>query len=138
MNFETLMALTGFVLALGISSERVVEVIKNLVPFLNNAQCNTASEGLRKAVLQVLGGVAGVALAFLAAPILSLIVKLDADTGMRIAMGLLASGVAGFWNAVLGYVMNLKDLKRQQACALSASEMPVRVKEKGMAREVLG
>jgi hypothetical protein len=39
-----------------------------------------------------------------------------------VALGLLASGGSGFWNAVLGYVKNVKDIKKSELQRLKAGQ----------------
>jgi hypothetical protein len=41
-----------------------------------------------------------------------------------LALGLLASGGSGFWNAVLGYMLRLKDVKKLEAEGLRTQQPP--------------
>ena len=111
---SNLQEIIGLILVVSISSERLVEIIKGFFPWLNEAKTNTTIEGYRKAVLQLLAVFAGIFTAFLASPILA-----DSLTGTNkpigvLAIGLLASGGSAFWNAILTYVLQVKDLKKQE------------------------
>ncbi|MBU0655350.1 MAG: hypothetical protein KJ914_09490 [Gammaproteobacteria bacterium] len=100
--------------ALSIAAERMVEITKGVVPFLNTARENPQQEKLRKASLQLLAVGSGIAVTFLATPMLagSLPEHWNNTTGM-IVIGLLASGGSGFWNAILSYLLQLKDIRSQ-------------------------
>ena len=60
--------LVGLLLAVSIASERLVEIIKGIVPWLNSARPDPLGEGHRRAALQFLAVASGVATTFLAAP----------------------------------------------------------------------
>ena len=57
---EKIIAFVSFLIALSIASERLVEIIKNLIPPLNTAQDDPTKEGLRRAALQFMAVLAGV------------------------------------------------------------------------------
>jgi hypothetical protein len=111
-------AIIGLVLVVSIASERLVEIIKGYFPWLNEAKLSLISEGRRKAALQMLAVGAGVATAFLAEPILATSLAGIDNHGMAIlSVGLLASGGSAFWNAILSYLLQVKDLKKQEVKA---------------------
>ena len=111
-------AIIGLLLAVSIASERLVEIIKGYFPWLNEARLNPISEGRRKAALQILAVAAGVVTAFLAQPILADSLSSIDNQGMAIlSIGLLASGGSAFWNAILSYLLQVKDLKKQEVKA---------------------
>ncbi|RJF87982.1 hypothetical protein D3874_13915 [Oleomonas cavernae] len=111
----SLEAIVGLVLSVSIASERLVEIIKSMIPWLNQMHADAAVEGRRRASLQVLAVVSGVATAFLAEPILApSLGNMENHLVGIIAIGLLASGGSGFWNVILTYLLQLKDLKKLQ------------------------
>lgn len=111
-------AIVGLLIAVSIASERLVEIIKGYFPWLNEARPDPSTEGRRKAVLQILAVAAGVITAFLAQPILSNSLSGINDQGIAIlSIGLLASGGSAFWNAILSYMLQVKDLKKQEVKA---------------------
>jgi len=106
----------GLLLALSVASERLVEIIKGLIPWLNTANSDPKAEARRKVVLQILAVAVGIATAALAytsgsLPEGSLPPGWNTPIGI-ITVGLLASGGAGFWNAILSYVLQVKELKK--------------------------
>jgi hypothetical protein len=109
-DLSTLTALLG---ALSVASERLVEIVKNVVPGLKEAKTDERAEGLRQALLQLLSIVAGIATASIA----NIAVTLPGQnrTLSVVAFGVLASGGSGFWNSIQTYVVKLKDLTKEQA-----------------------
>ena len=114
MDTTQLAAIVGLLIALSVASERLVEIVKGMIPALNKENSSAKKEGWRRATLQVLAVVAGVATAFLARPAIPAGILPAEATGdwPIIALGLLASGGSGFWNSVLTYVANVKDIKK--------------------------
>jgi O-antigen/teichoic acid export membrane protein len=114
MDTTQLTAMVGLLIALSVASERFVEIIKGIIPFLNKENSDETKEGLRRAALQVLAVVAGVITAFLARPTIpeSIIPAKVTGAWPILALGLLASGGSGFWNSVLTYVTKVKDIKK--------------------------
>jgi hypothetical protein len=110
-----LTSIVGVILALSIASERLVEIAKGLVPPLNEKGSNERSEGRRRAALQALAVVAGIITAFLARDYIPVEVARPTETWSIIGLGLLASGGSGFWNSVLSYLTNVKDVKKVDA-----------------------
>jgi len=116
MDIGKLAAIVSVLVALSVASERLVEIIKGLVSFLNQENSDKTKEGWRRATLQALAVVAGIVTALLAQPAIKGVVPGLSEhwTGI-VALGLLASGGSGFWNAVLAYVLNVKDIKKVEA-----------------------
>lgn len=114
MDTTLLTAIVGLLIALSIASERLVEIIKSVIPFLNTEKTDPTMEGIRRAILQILAVTAGIFTAFLARPTIpiSIIPEKATEVQTILALGLLASGGSGFWNAVLGYLTNVKDIKK--------------------------
>ena len=65
MDTTKLTRVISLLVALSIASERLVDIIKGLVPWLNQ-QRKPTEEGCRKAALQVLAVIAGITTAWLA------------------------------------------------------------------------
>src|SRR5947209_4069642 len=110
---ETLPTIVTLLIALSVASERLVEIIKGVIPFLNQQNQNTTKEGWRRAAVQAMAVVAGIVTALLArSAITDVVPKAWQSTSGILALGLLASGGSGLWNAVLGYLLQVKDLKK--------------------------
>jgi predicted histidine transporter YuiF (NhaC family) len=145
MDVNKLTAIVTILITLSIASERLVEIIKGFIPFLNadtldnaNNLINPNQEARRKAYVSILSVFCGIATAFLASPILAGIFK-DMVAGSNcqiaglgentpcgfdltgngillvLALGLLAAGGSKLWNSVLEYLLKIKDLKKAEA-----------------------
>lgn len=121
----SLEAIVGLLLSVSIASERLVEIIKGIIPWLNDASLDPVNEGRRKATLQFLAVASGILTAFLAEPVLapSLSGMSNNNAGI-LAVGLLASGGSGFWNAILSYLLQVKDLKKQEVKIAQGETLP--------------
>lgn len=118
MDISKLVTVVGLLVALSISSERLVEIIKGLSKFLNVEKKDPVAEGRRRSAIHALAVVAAVVTALLAKPVVESVLRLPEPTYLWIiALGLLASGGSSFWNSVLTYVLSLKDIKQQVAIA---------------------
>jgi hypothetical protein len=116
MDIGSLTAIVSILVALSVASERLVEIIKGLFSFLNTESSDPTKERLRRVALQALAVVAGIITALLAHPAIKDVVPgLSSHWTGIVALGLLASGGSGFWNAILGYVLNVKDIKKAEA-----------------------
>jgi hypothetical protein len=115
MDTTKLTTVISLIVALSIASERLVDIIKGLVPWLNEPRLRHAAEGWRKAALQVLAVIAGVTTAWLASAAIPKNIGIPEDWTGTLALGLLASGGSGFWNSILTYVTKAKDLKAAEA-----------------------
>jgi len=116
-----LQAIVGLLLAVSIASERLVEIIKGYWPWLNTSHDDPIQEGRRKSALQILAVAAGIGTAFLASPILAQSLSGMDDHGIAVlSIGLLASGGSAFWNAILSYLLQVKDLKKEEVKASQA------------------
>lgn len=104
---EKLITFIGLILALSIASERLVEIIKGFIPYLNKEDLPMPEEGRRRSLLQIMAVFSGVATSFLAKDSL----PPDISNLSVFVVGLLASGGSGFWNAILTYVVEVKNLK---------------------------
>jgi hypothetical protein len=127
MDMTKVTALVGLMVALSVASERLVEIIKGYVPWLDLKKNETdhsdkarKKEGQRRSALQLIAVASGVITASLAwTAISSVVQRPDLTYGSPetwfwiVGLGVLASGGSGFWNAVLTYFVNLKDLKEQ-------------------------
>src|SRR5437879_12462787 len=97
MDTTKLTTVISLLVALSIASERLVDIIKGLVPWLNQQRRKPAEEGWRKAALQVIAVFAGITTAWLAGPAVPAFLP-PASTG-KWALVLLASGGSGSWNS---------------------------------------
>jgi hypothetical protein len=111
MDISKLTIIVSLILALSIASERLVEIIKGSIPFLNKENSDANKEGWRRATLHVLAVVAGIITALLArSAIPENVYKPSSDLSI-VSLGLLASGGSGLWNSILTYFLKIKDLK---------------------------
>lgn len=114
-------SLVSVILALSLASERLVEVVKGIFPKLGEPLADVNAEARRRMILQLLAIAAGITTAVLAADTLKTVLSDDAkklldrnEWELLVGLGLLASGGSGLWNGVLGYVQQIKNLKKLQ------------------------
>ena len=120
---EALAVIVSVLVCLSVASERLVEIIKGIFPFLNQENKDDTKEGWRKAILQALAVCSGIATAFLAKPALVGVLPGGWTSLPAIfALGFLASGGSGLWNGVLTYVKNVKDIKKWTAKELGKKQ----------------
>jgi len=120
MDMTKVTAIVGLLVALSIASERLVEIVKGVVPPLTGKSAVQWKEGVRRTANQLLAVGAGVLTAYLARPAIPAEALPATSDATILALGLLASGGSGLWNAVLSYVLQVKDIK--EAAAKSARE----------------
>jgi hypothetical protein len=121
MDAAKITAIVSIILALSIASERLVEIIKGLIPWLDKQNPDPKSEGIRRTCLHVLAVVAGVLTAFLAKDYIPEDVARPTGSWAILGLGLLASGGSSLWNSVLSYLSNVKDLKKIEVVKEKAS-----------------
>lgn len=112
MPTDNLAEIISLILALSIASERLVEIIKGLIPWLSSPKEDPHKEGRRKAALQVLAVLSAIATAFLAKDYIPVELGKSVSGGSILGLGLLASGGSGLWNSVLTYFGNIKDIAK--------------------------
>ena len=121
MDPTKLTTIVSLLAALSVASERLVEIVKGLIPswlggtWLKEQKTDPTQEGYRTAVLQVLAVVAGVVTATVASGAIPQNVGIPNDWTGRFVLGLLASGGSGFWNSILTYAKSAKDIKAADA-----------------------
>ncbi len=123
---DNLSTVVSVIAALSVASERLVEIIKGLVPFLNNQTSDAQKERWRKICLQLLAMVAGIITAFLANTWIqsALPAEWTKNYAMILMLGLLASGGSGFWNSLLNYLLQLKNLKKAEIKRITGGQNP--------------
>jgi hypothetical protein len=114
---------------LSISVERVVEIIKNMIPSLALAQSDTTKENRRKAYLHFIGVVAGTAVAWVAwdqfFAISPVIFKSSTPEVLKCAIiGFLASGGSSFWNQSLAIVEEVKKVRKLNTLKMAKEQAP--------------
>jgi hypothetical protein len=139
VDIEQLSVIVALLAALSVAAERLVDIVKNLFPtYLAEEQkivqggnvaaedvgkIDPKKEGFRKVVLQVLPIVASIVTVMLAWPAVAGSVPGAPPGGWWtsvsgiatiIATGVLVSGGSGFWNKVVGYIGEVRDLKQGQ------------------------
>jgi len=106
----------AFLAAISVASERLVEIIKGLIPPLSKRQKDPGKESWRAVVIHIIAVLSGILMAFMAKPVTKGIVPttLTNFPGLLV-VGLLASGGSGFWNAILSYLLQVKNIKKSEA-----------------------
>ena len=123
MDITSIIALLG---AMSLSVERVVEMVKSMVPFLAAQQTDVTKERYRRGMLHLLSAFVGAVIAYVArGQIQSLfptIFKTPGEISMAgyLIIGLLTSGGSGFWNQSLGIVEEIRKAKKLQVKQLKA------------------
>ena len=112
MKPEDLAALVSLILALSVASERLVEIVKGVFPFLNNENTNMMLEGWRRAALHALAVLSGIVTAYMASDYIPVGTAGPVKEVGVVGLGLLASGGSSFWNSIATYVLKIKDLKK--------------------------
>ncbi len=116
MDAVKLTSIVSVILTLSIASERLTDIIKGFIPWLDKSNTvDPKKESLRRSLVQVLAVAAGVFTAFLASSYIPPEVAKRADFWSILGLGLLASGGSGLWNSVLTYLAKLKDIKKAEA-----------------------
>src|ERR1700693_823729 len=102
---DNLNNLVTVLVSLSVASERLVEIIKSWIPWLNTKQLSDSGEDRRRAAVQIMAGAAGVAPSSPASPVLDGLLKTTVSDKpwVLLGLGLLASGGSGMWNSALSY-----------------------------------
>lgn len=112
METTTILALLS---ALSLASERVVEIVKGVLPWFNKESDKfLKNEVRRNALTLIIASVAGVLLAWLACKI-GAVKPQKNETLTIIALGLLSAGGSGFWNSIQTSLNKLKDATKKLA-----------------------
>lgn len=112
-NFQNLPEIITMIIALSVASERLVEIVKGVWPWLDQQRPNRTSEARRKAAVQLLAVVAGIVVTALTWNLVGAVIAPGkAPFWSVVAVGLLASGGSGFWHTILGLVTSTRDLRR--------------------------
>ncbi|MBE0476693.1 MAG: hypothetical protein IBX62_06340 [Coriobacteriia bacterium] len=126
-----LTSIVSVLIVLSIASERLVEIVKGLFTPLGVEQTDPRMEGFRRAALQALAVLAGILTAFLARSLIpSGLLPESAGVWPVLALGLLASGGSGFWNSILGYLGQVKEVKKVE---VEERAVDLRLKEEDLA-----
>jgi hypothetical protein len=119
MDIPILTTLVSFLVALSVASERLVEIVKGWIPWLDQKKSDEKMEGRRRSVLQLLAVAFSILTAYLASGYIpkDLVKPGGAVSEMWtvLGLGLLGSGGSGFWNAILTYFGKVKDIKKAEA-----------------------
>ncbi|MFZ1729077.1 MAG: hypothetical protein WBQ23_02685 [Bacteroidota bacterium] len=116
MELTELSDLIAYIVALSIAAERMVEIVKGIIPFLNKKAEDEKVERWRVVSLQLLAVASGMLTAHLAMPAVSELVPASWQGLPGIAaLGLLASGGSSLWNSVLGYASSVKEISKLNA-----------------------
>jgi hypothetical protein len=113
MDPNQLYVIVGFIAALSVASERLVDIVKGFIPALNTKSLDDAVEARRQAYIQILAIVGGMATSWVAWPVTQKALPLGELPSwlVIVGLGLLASCGSGFWNSIQSYLNLLKSLK---------------------------
>lgn len=125
MNLTPLTSFFTLMVAISMSVERVVEIIKGIVPALSKTWTGD-KEYLRYAILQILSTVTGAGVAYAAqSQIASQVQMLDFKDHAYIGyavIGLMASGGSAMWNHALDIVQAAKIKQVAGSAAVTAGK----------------
>jgi hypothetical protein len=108
--------------ALSVATERLVEIIKGAIPWLNNENENSTLEGWRQALLHLLAAISGFVTAWLANASFANILPGGWNRWAGYCLiGLLVSGGSGFWNSILSYAKASKDIQESKTSGNQAA-----------------
>lgn len=103
--------LIALMVALSMATERLVEITRGFVPFTEKL-----SSTWRQSTLKAHAAIAGIAVTFMAEPMIAGTLPEQWNNSMGlVVLGLLASGGSGLWHTVLDYMMEMKTIKKQAA-----------------------
>lgn len=120
LDYDELMAYVALLAALGAASERLVEIFKGFFPdSLNKEQLGETAEKNRIHNIDMIAVIAGIITVFLASIANKDIIGSPSWTHGYIpkllAFGVLTSGGSTLWNSILGYLKEVKVIKKQEA-----------------------
>ncbi|MEZ4297880.1 MAG: hypothetical protein R3B70_23185 [Polyangiaceae bacterium] len=116
MGTEKITAIVTVLVALSVASERLVEITKGLIPYLGEKSAENprgVAERWRRPLVQMLTVASAVLITALARNAIPDEVLVHREDPLSIlALGLLASGGSGFWSSILGYLEQVKNIKK--------------------------
>ncbi len=122
MNLTAITQFVGLLAAMSVATERAVEVIKGMVPYLNQQLPPGASNSRRAALIQVISIACGA--------VISISVQGQVPAGVSakeigfwsyLVLGLLTSGGSALWNHVLDIIGAFKVQKEKLAALQPAA-----------------
>ena len=123
---ETLTSFVTVLLALSVASERLVELVKGMIPTLNGQKPDADVERKRQLAIHWMSLAASVVAVFLAQDYIITTLHLTKATdihilplglGQFVAFSIISSGGSSMWNSILTYLLSLKNLKQQDVIA---------------------
>ncbi len=119
---DDLSALAAVLLAVSLATERLVTILKTIIPQLaddNTSAPDARPERMRRFLVQLLAfWCAWLTVAFLHESGFGLIGTIEIGPGNRpiplVVLAILASGGSAFWNNVLGYTRAVKEIRVQE------------------------
>src|SRR5690348_15016203 len=122
---ETLTSLVTVLLALSVASERLVELVKGRIAWLDRQNPDPNKERDRQFAIHITSVVAAAIVVALSRDYIGTTLKLP-DGGLGIAQGtalaILASGGSSMWNSVLGYLYSIKNLKSEDVAVVQKKD----------------
>lgn len=140
---ETLINFVTVFLALSVATERLVELVKGMIPVLNGPSLIPKYEVWRQFVIHLMSLVAAAVVVSLSQDYIVSTLKPQITSPMSreqiAAFAILASGGSSFWNSILTYLLSLKNIKRQtEVAGQQAINDPVAMTETNLRAKLPG
>ncbi len=128
MNLTDITKLVTLLAAMSVSVERIVEILKGFIPYLNKQLDPGSAENRRRALLHVIAALFGALIAYLGHAQISSIAAakplMDLQWLGYIIIGLLTAGGSAFWNHVLDIIGALKTQQENAAKTTAPAAAP--------------
>lgn len=119
VSLDWLISVLTLLVALSMSTERIVELVKSTLPWLKEGDPRALPENGRRLAVHALAVVAGIGAAFLGAPAIpDTLFPKPIDPRLLVALGLMASGGSSFWNSALGLAEGIRKERKEIAAAM--------------------
>ena len=119
MSLTDITKLVTLLAAMSVSVERIVEILKGFIPYLNKQLDPGSAENRRRAILHVIAALFGTLVAYLGHDQIGNIAAakplLDLHWLGYILIGLMTAGGSAFWNHVLDIIGALKTQQENTA-----------------------
>lgn len=120
---DTLTSLVTVLLALSVASERLVELVKGRIAWLDRQNPDPEKERDRQFCIHLVSVVASGIVVALSSDYIGTTLKLHpVGIAQGVALAILASGGSSMWNSVLGYLYSIKNLKSEDVAVVQKKD----------------